>query len=442
MMLMSSSTDSGNKLLPSIKTSLASLYVIQIHDQPVNEELQKKKTISSMWRLLPIQNSTPSGVGAIAIQALQSGNDKDSLKTGGILLHCKGYYNNSKTDVTIQVDVEEVEDFQKRDENLKKIIALLSRVMLQYVVTRIAQKDNVYQLGEKRDKQMISVTLPSQNETDKQPTTERIPLSRILSQNGCALLFASLLSPDVSTKSLEMSEMVDSNGCRLGCIPRSLVHKFNVLHRGIGVVICRDAHITRNIDENCNNNLHNIYVHKRTDTKQIFPSLYDMFVGGVSTAGEEPRLTAAREVAEELGLTRALRTQLRDIEDDAALSDPLFSCIVCTAYNRCVVTVFTYKYVSGKEIIKWQEEEVAWGEFVPYDIVNKAASLSKQRIKNNGNWPGTVKSMEHEKKVRLSTEKGDQKTINGNKWHEWDFVPDGLLVWEAWVSWMDKRSTA
>ena len=30
----------------------------------------------------------------------------------------------------------------------------------------------------------------------------------------------------------------------------------------------------------------------------------DMFVGGISTAGEEPRRTAWREVAEELGLTR------------------------------------------------------------------------------------------------------------------------------------------
>lgn len=49
-----------------------------------------------------------------------------------------------------------------------------------------------------------------------------------------------------------------------------------------------------------------VYVHRRTSTKRIFPSLYDMFVGGVSTRGEQSRLTAAREVAEELGLTRGL----------------------------------------------------------------------------------------------------------------------------------------
>jgi len=120
----------------------------------------------------------------------------------------------------------------------------------------------------------------------------------------------------------EYVEMVDSNGIPLGSLPRDLVHRFNLLHRGVGILVAK-------VDGD-------IYVHRRTDTKRIFPGLYDMFVGGVSGAEENARITAEREVAEELGLRRSY-----------ALSDPLFQCTVCTDYNRCVVTCFQYVYQEG-----------------------------------------------------------------------------------------------
>ena len=122
-----------------------------------------------------------------------------------------------------------------------------------------------------------------------------------------------------------------------------------------------------------------MYVHRRTDTKRIFPSLYDMFVGGVSGAKEDPKTTAAREVGEELGLNHP-----------DSLSEPLFDCTVCTSYNRCVVTMFCYTCALDKtEEIQWQEEEVAWGEFVPYNIIEAAASNSIERLIQSGKWPGT-----------------------------------------------------
>ena len=45
------------------------------------------------------------------------------------------------------------------------------------------------------------------------------------------------------------------------------------------------------------------FVHRRTDTKQVFPSYYDMFVGGVVGAGESYDDAALREAREELGVT-------------------------------------------------------------------------------------------------------------------------------------------
>ena len=166
-----------------------------------------------------------------------------------------------------------------------------------------------------------------------------------------------------------------------------------------------------------------LYTHRRTDTKRIFPSLYDMFVGGVSTVKEESKITAAREVAEELGLDRALT-------DPTMLSDPLFECIVCTSYNRCVVTVFCCTFDSAKDSIQWQDEEVAWGDFVPYATIVASADLSIQRLIENKTWPANV-PVDFEKRLT------DSQSCVGtdSAWKDWDYVPDGLLVWEAWLEW-------
>ncbi|MER7011358.1 NUDIX domain-containing protein [Saccharopolyspora sp. NPDC000359] len=48
-----------------------------------------------------------------------------------------------------------------------------------------------------------------------------------------------------------------------------------------------------------------IYVHRRTDTKDVFPGMHDCAAGGVVAAGEDPATTAERELAEELGVRGA-----------------------------------------------------------------------------------------------------------------------------------------
>src|SRR5262245_64213676 len=48
-----------------------------------------------------------------------------------------------------------------------------------------------------------------------------------------------------------------------------------------------------------------ILVHRRTDTKDIYPGAYDVFSGGVCAAGESYDDCARREVAEELGVEGA-----------------------------------------------------------------------------------------------------------------------------------------
>lgn len=45
------------------------------------------------------------------------------------------------------------------------------------------------------------------------------------------------------------------------------------------------------------------FVHRRTARKLVFPSMYDMFVGGVVGAGESCAEAALREAEEELGVS-------------------------------------------------------------------------------------------------------------------------------------------
>jgi 8-oxo-dGTP pyrophosphatase MutT (NUDIX family) len=210
----------------------------------------------------------------------------------------------------------------------------------------------------------------------------------------------------------------------LGVVPRHWVHQCNLLHRGIGVFITKDRPIRFPCPATWKPP--DLYCHQRTATKRIFPLLYDMFVGGISLVGEDPKETARREIAEELGLLAAFE------KDDGKLSDRLIRCVVCTSYNRCVVDVFGYAVDTTTERIKWQEEEVAWGAFVPYGIVSVAAEQSIRRLMEANKWPGRY-LLAISSSPTVDTNALELAGDIDSQWKQWDFVPDGLLVWEAWI---------
>jgi 8-oxo-dGTP pyrophosphatase MutT (NUDIX family) len=130
----------------------------------------------------------------------------------------------------------------------------------------------------------------------------------------------------------------DPRGRVVGFAPRSVMRAQNLPHAATSVAV--------------RNRSGRIYLHRRTDTKDVFPGYLDVWAGGVVAAGEEPAVTAQRELAEELGLTGAT---LR----------PLFVEWYADDHTTCLAHVYDLEYdeqLHGP--IRHQPEEVADGGWV------------------------------------------------------------------------------
>eukprot|EP00984_Skeletonema_dohrnii_P006564 scaffold2352_cov90-Skeletonema_dohrnii-CCMP3373.AAC.3 len=427
----------------TMTSSLADEYAIRAQSDRPNE---------LHWDFIPINNfaekQNTAGVGTLALKALDScghhmaQQERDTMITHS--LQCE--WSKSSTNVwSINVDRTTKETDDDNNNFPRELDCVLSRIMVQYALSKITTTNpDIEEEAQKGDDEIIlHVTLPLPEGLGCQ----QISLSHENYDDCVRHLFTPLNSEYAQ---IELVDMVNNNGEVLGSLPRPFVHTFNILHRGIGMIVTNKSIF----DTNSNNSggkssTPDVYVHQRTSTKRVFPSLYDMFVGGVSTSGEDATWTAAREVAEELGLKRALRVLEQGGDNtslDNPLSDELFQCTICTSYNRCVVSMFAYTCDTSSETIKWQEEEVAWGGWVPYDVVEVAGKLSIDRLKEEGVWPGTgvddsederVTNDESEAKMKELKSKYNIDEQQEQPWESWDFVPDGLLVWVAWLKWVE-----
>lgn len=331
-----------------------------------------------------------------------------------LVLQCQCKSTDNGCTGTIRVTCTGNDAEAEADSSYGDLVPVLSRLLAQWTISRQYQ-------GRHPDTKEWMLEFPN-NAKNTDSDTMMMTMNDWTSNGGIRKLFASFLDP--TTADVELVEMVDRDGNALGILPRKLVHTHNLLHRGIGMFVTKDRHINSSSSSSDNpSHFPDLYVHRRTDTKRIFPSLYDMFVGGVATAGEDLRTTACREVAEELGLLE---------QSHLSTEDPILSCVVCTAYNRCFVTLYCYRMDTGREQVSWQEEEVAWGEFVSYAIVQAAADRSIKRFQAKGEWPGSEPPMQSASQGAAPAD----VSYDSNDWTDWDFVPDGLLVWEAWLQWL------
>ena len=463
-----------------VASSLASSYAIRIHD---DSKVYNKLT----WELIPLnsweqhlKSSNPGddgriGEGTVALRALQECAHRkpqylqsaDGNKWACAALHCHwekvdaisgstpDAVDTASNDVwSIHVDVSNGNTDDSVEQVPHELVCVLSRIMAQAAASSISAKSSSIA---QQTNALLHMTLPLLEGEGCQQLLLSDFCNDMDHNQGVRKLFDPL-NPNFA--SAEIVDMVNQEGQVLGSLPRPFVHTWNLLHRGIGMIVIKDENI---LDNRSNNgtatSMPEVYVHQRTSTKRIFPSLYDMFVGGVSSSGEDAQWTAAREVAEELGLTRALEclesrrgeagittTTIPATNDECnnnPLSKELFQCAICTSYNRCIVTMFAYTCNTALETISWQEEEVAWGDFVPYEIVECSGGMSIDRLVERCVWPGSDVTDDDSKIIKNGSEHWEtmvpklKKKYSNDQlaWESWDYVPDGLLVWESWLRW-------
>ena len=134
--------------------------------------------------------------------------------------------------------------------------------------------------------------------------------------------------------SQEIVALVDPAGAVVGSAPRSVVRRENLLHAATAVLVRDPAG--------------RIYVHRRSPGKDWAPGFHDCAAGGVRRYDEPPDVSAARELAEELGVTGAhlspLGTSL--YEDDE---------------TRCLEHVFETTWDGP---VVHADHEVVWGTWM------------------------------------------------------------------------------
>jgi 8-oxo-dGTP pyrophosphatase MutT (NUDIX family) len=132
----------------------------------------------------------------------------------------------------------------------------------------------------------------------------------------------------------EIVALVDRSGAVVGSEWRSVVRRDNLLHAATAVLVRDPAG--------------RIYVHRRSPDKDWAPSAHDAAAGGVMGYGEEPAASAARELAEELGITGATLHPLglSVYEDDT---------------TRCVEHCFETTWDGA---VTHADGEVVWGDWM------------------------------------------------------------------------------
>jgi len=136
----------------------------------------------------------------------------------------------------------------------------------------------------------------------------------------------------------EIIQIVDKDNREIAAIARGLMREQRLIHRASYILVFNTAG--------------ELFVQKRTMSKDIYPGYWDVAAGGVVLANESYEESASRELAEELGVSgvklKFLFDQYYEDED-----------------NRVWGRIFTCTHDGPFTL---QPEEVEYGRFMPPHI--------------------------------------------------------------------------
>jgi len=137
----------------------------------------------------------------------------------------------------------------------------------------------------------------------------------------------------------ELVTIVDQDNNPIGAVTRRIMRQQNLIHRASYILVFNRAG--------------QLFIQKRTATKDIYPGYWDLAAGGVVLAGEPYLESAQRELREELGLTGVKLSFLFDQyfeESGNRVWGSIFSCVSEGPFTL-------------------QKEEIDYGRFIDLDEI-------------------------------------------------------------------------
>lgn len=132
----------------------------------------------------------------------------------------------------------------------------------------------------------------------------------------------------------ELVQIVDRDDREIGAVSRRLMREQRLIHRAAYILVFNPAG--------------ELFIQKRTMSKDMYPGYWDVAAGGVVLAGESYEAAAKRELAEELGIS-------------GAPLEPLFDQYYEDGNNRVWGRIFRC-VAAGPFVL--QAEEVESGQFL------------------------------------------------------------------------------
>lgn len=140
----------------------------------------------------------------------------------------------------------------------------------------------------------------------------------------------------------ELVDVLDDSGRVVGVTTRADIRARHLPHRCVYILVF--------------NRKGELLIHQRTSTKDVFPSYWDVCIGGVVAAGESFDLAASREGAEELGVPLEV--------------EPLFP----FSFTDDRTTAFAHVYRGRHDgPFRLQKEEIVQGCFIACNEVEARA---------------------------------------------------------------------
>lgn len=143
----------------------------------------------------------------------------------------------------------------------------------------------------------------------------------------------------------EIVVIVDKEDNKIGIAARSAMRAKRMIHRAAYVLVF--------------NSRGELYLQKRTMTKDVYPGYYDVAAGGVVLAGESYEESAERELFEELGISSSLVRLFDNYyeDDDNRVWGRIFSCVHEGPFTLQEEEVESGTFLAPREVLAMSGEE-------------------------------------------------------------------------------------